>query len=426
MVHANEGAAGRRSWTLGQWLRWQEALSPKRIQLGLERVRDVAQRLQLIPAPATTLTIAGTNGKGSSAVLAAEIYHAAGYRVGCYTSPHLLRYNERIAIDGRQLADAELCAAFRAVDAARGSRVLTYFEFGTLAALWLFRTAEVDVQVLEVGLGGRLDAVNVVDADCAIVTEIGLDHQDWLGPDRESIGREKAGVYRAGRPAICVDPDPPHSLLEIGQTTDLRCIGRDFGFEPGDSTWAWHGRVDRYRDLPVPRIAGAIQLRNAAGVLAAVEALQPLREVDRAAIEAGLAEARIRGRLEHHADLLLDVGHNAEAVEVLVEYLETQPETPRALVLGMMRDKPVEAVARRLAKVFDSVYAAGLPAPRGLSPAQLAARLLGAGMRVQACVDVESALAAARRDTAGKHGTIVVCGSFKTVVAALEHGNSSS
>lgn len=308
-MRENEPAAERLNWTLDQWLHWQESLNPKRIDLGLERVSAVARALGLIPAQATTLTIAGTNGKGSSAVLAAEIYRAAGYRVGCYTSPHLLHYNERVVIEGHEAAGVDLCAAFRAVDAARNGAPLTYFEFGTLAALWLFRRAMVDVQVLEVGLGGRLDAVNIVDADCAVVTEIGLDHRDWLGPDRESIGREKAGVYRRGHPAICVDPDPPHSLLQVGQAADLRRIGYDFAFERDANSWTWHGRSERYSGLPLPHIPGAIQLRNAAGVLAAVEALQPLRKVTRTALEAGLVHARIRGRIERHADLLLSLIH---------------------------------------------------------------------------------------------------------------------
>ncbi|HEU0197995.1 MAG TPA: bifunctional tetrahydrofolate synthase/dihydrofolate synthase [Nevskiaceae bacterium] len=404
-------------WSLAQWLAWQERLHPNRIDLGLERVRRVALRLGLLPARAATLTITGTNGKGSSAVLAAAIYRAAGYRTACYTSPHLLRYNERVTIDGVPAADAELCTAFAAVEAVRGDVSLTYFEFGTLAALWLFRRARVEVQVLEVGLGGRLDAVNIVDADASIVTEIGLDHMEWLGPDRESIGREKAGIYRALRPAICVDPDPPRSLLAGARHSDLLRIGVDFTWQRAGQGWTWQGRRNRLTDLPPPALPGEIQFRNGAGVLAAVEILQGLRPVSRAAMEAGLIGVRLPGRLERHGDLLLDVAHNAEAITVLVDYVRAQSWRPRALVIGMMRDKPVEAVAALLHPLFDTVYAAGLPRPRGLSGVELAARLATAGMRPCVALDVPVALAAAR---AGRgSGRIVVCGSFKTVAAAL-------
>ncbi|MDE0855560.1 MAG: Mur ligase family protein, partial [Nevskia sp.] len=199
--------------SLADWLAYQERTHPKAIELGLERTRAVARRLGLLPARAVTLTVAGTNGKGSSVTLAAGIYQAAGYRVGRFTSPHLLRYNERIAIDGVEASDDELCRAFAAIEQARAEIPLTYFEFGTLAALWLFQQAAVDVQVLEVGLGGRLDAVNIVDADCALITNIGLDHTDWLGPDRDSIGLEKAGIMRAGRPAVYAEAAAPQRLL---------------------------------------------------------------------------------------------------------------------------------------------------------------------------------------------------------------------
>lgn len=410
-------------WQLVDWLTWQERLNPRQIELGLDRTREVAQRLQLLPAAATTIIVAGTNGKGSSATLSAAIYRAAGYRVGCYTSPHLLRYNERIALDGKIVADDVLCEAFAAIEAVRHDIPLTYFEYGTLAALWLFRSAAVDVQVLEVGLGGRLDAVNIVDADCALLTNIGLDHTDWLGPDRESIGREKAGIFRSTRPAVCVDPQPPASVQAAAARldVDMRYLDIDFRYTREDAGWTWRGRDRTYLQLPLPGLPGEIQLRNAAGVLAVVEALQALRPVHQAAVATGLQEMNLPGRLQRHADLLLDVAHNTEAAQTLSDYLRTQTSSsPRYLVLGMLADKPVEAVGSLLSPLFERIYAAGLPPPRGLSGADLQARLAAVGIAAEACEDVATALSAARAHRAGS-APIMVCGSFLTVAAALSY-----
>lgn len=410
-------------WGLDHWLAWQEQLHPTRIDLGLERVRQVALRLSLLPATCTTLSFAGTNGKGSSAVLAAEIYRAAGYRTGCYTSPHLLHYNERVNIHGQPVTDAALCEAFHAVEKARADISLTYFEFGTLAALWLFRQAQVHIQVLEVGLGARLDAVNIVDADCAVVTSIGLDHVDLLGPDRESIGREKGAIYRADRPAVCADRDPPPSIIHAGRRSRFVRIGTDFDGLPDsvnpENRWHWYGWRSRYENIPLPALPGEKQLDNAAGVLAAIESLQALRPVSRDAIESGLRRVRLPGRLEHRGDLLLDVGHNGEAIQALARHIQRQQLVPRAVVIGMMHDKPVEKVATLLAGLCDAIYAAGLPPPRGLPGPALAARLATGGIKARSCADVPAALSAARAQTSG-FGPIVVCGSFKTVAAAIE------
>ncbi|MDB5987968.1 MAG: bifunctional tetrahydrofolate synthase/dihydrofolate synthase, partial [Nevskia sp.] len=257
----------------------------------------------MLPASAVTLTVAGTNGKGSSVTLASAIYRAAGYRVGRYTSPHLLDYNERVAIDDVPVADLALCRAFAAIEQARAEIQLTYFEFGTLAALWLFREARVDVQVLEVGLGGRLDAVNIVDADCAVVTNIGLDHLDWLGHDYEQIGYEKAGIFRAARAAICVQAAPPVSVVRVAAEigAPLAVLGRDFQFQPqaDGRSWNWsdaHGK--HYDALPLPGLEGRVQLDNAAGVLAAVEALQSRVPVMSDAIRRALPQLQLRGRYE--------------------------------------------------------------------------------------------------------------------------------
>ncbi|MGH8456032.1 MAG: bifunctional tetrahydrofolate synthase/dihydrofolate synthase [Stenotrophobium sp.] len=409
-------------WTLADWLRWQENLHPRAIAMGLERVGEVAARMGLPDARIRTLTIAGTNGKGSSATLAAGIYRAAGYRVGLYTSPHLRRYNERIAIDGTEAADAELFRAFLAVEQARADISLTYFEFGTLAALWLFREARVDMQVLEVGLGGRLDAVNLVDTDCALITNIGLDHTDWLGPDRESIGHEKAGILRAGRPAICVDREPPASVTrhaqELGIT--LMRIGHEFNFTSGDGRWSWRGGEEVMPNLPMPGLRGVTQLRNAAGVIAATAALNSTLPVTPDAIRKALPALRLPGRFQRIGDVILDVGHNAEAAAVLADNLRAERIVGRVLlVLGMLTDKPVEAFAHALAPVVHGVFAAGLAGPRGQSAEALALRLRSIGLHCTEHAEIIDAYAAAR-GTARAEDVIVVTGSFLSVAAVAE------
>jgi len=412
------------AWALADWLAYQESLHPKLIALGLERVREVALRLGVLPAACPTLTVAGTNGKGSSVTLAAEIYRAAGYRVGRYTSPHLLAYNERIAIDGRAASDAALCDAFEAVEAARATISLTYFEFGTLAALWLFRRERVDVQVLEVGLGGRLDAVNIVDADCALITNIGLDHLEWLGKDRESIGFEKAGILRGGRPAICAEP-PTRSILECAERVDARlwAVQQDFGFtvaEDGGS-WDWQGPGGTYRGLPRPGLAGQAQYANAAGVLAAVTALQERLPVAEAAVRSALPQLCLRGRYEKLGDVILDVAHNAEAAAVLAENLRADGLAASVhLVLGMLSDKPVEAVCALLAPLSRSLWFGTLPPPRGLTGEELRRRAAAIGIAGTAAGSIEEAFHCARASSLrepGQKSAIVVCGSFLSVAA---------
>ncbi|NKF24292.1 bifunctional tetrahydrofolate synthase/dihydrofolate synthase [Solimonas sp. C16B3] len=406
--------------SLDDWLRLQESIHPKSIELGLDRVRRVAARLDLLRAVPFTVTIAGTNGKGSSATLTADIYRAAGYRVGLYTSPHVLRYNERVQIDGQAVADGALCAAFEAIDAARGDDTLTYFEFGTLAALWLFRAAHVEVQVLEVGLGGRLDAVNIVNADLALLTNVGLDHQDWLGDTRDEIGREKAGIFRARRPAVIVDPEPPASVLDVAErleTPTLR-LGRDFEYRIGPGrSWSWRGGNEWWTQLPPPALAGPLQYRNAAGVFALIHAGQAQRPVRRDAFERALQGMRLRGRCESYRGVLLDVAHNAEAAQAFASFLADQP-SPRALVLGMLADKPAETVATTLAPVVDQLYTVGLSGPRGLTAEALQERLAATGVAAQACDNMESALREARQ-AVGSAGCVAVTGSFLTVAAAI-------
>jgi folylpolyglutamate synthase/dihydrofolate synthase len=405
--------------SLPEWLDHIERQHARSIELGLDRVRAVALDLDLLPCKIPTLTIAGTNGKGSSATLAGAILRAGGHVCGVYTSPHLLRYNERVQIDGRPVDDAALCAAFEAVEHARGATPLTYFEYGTLAALWLFQRAAVDVQVLEVGLGGRLDAVNVIDPEVALLTNVGLDHRDWLGDDREQIGAEKAGIFRSGRVAVLGEPDPPQSVLRHAAAlgAPLRRAGIDFHRRNHpDGRWSWQGGAQCWDDLPAPALAGAYQYDNAAAVLAALQALSVWRPVDAAAVRRGLTQVHLEGRLQRHGRWLLDVAHNAEAAGVLAAHLRTLTPAPRRLVLGMLADKPIVDVARLLGPLFERVHCAGLPGPRGLSGAALAALLTGAGFDAEAHADVAEAMQAAADATTG---TVVVAGSFLTVAAAL-------
>jgi dihydrofolate synthase/folylpolyglutamate synthase len=383
-------------------------------------VRRVADRLGLLEFHPPTLTVAGTNGKGSSATLASLIYRHAGFRVGLYTSPHLLRYNERVAIDGALASDGDFCRAFAAIESVREEESLTYFEFGTLAALWLFREAKVDAQVLEVGLGGRLDAVNLIDADCALITNIGLDHTDWLGPDRQSIGREKAGILRNGRPAICVEPSPPVSVIDAAKKVcaTMQILDRDFHFKRDGVKWEWSGADGAMKALPLPGLAGIAQLRNAAGVLASVQALQPKLPVPESAIRAALPELRLPGRFERHGQVTLDVAHNVEAAQVLVENLQADSIEGRIhLVLGMLRDKPVESFCRVLQPLVSSASLAALPPPRGLSAEELSERARVGGIEGDRFPSVDAALAHAR-SLARPADRVLVTGSFLTVAAA--------
>ena len=410
--------------SLAQWLAWQEQVHPRNIELGLDRVGAVAARMGLPDARIPSLVVAGTNGKGSSATLATLIYREAGYKVGLYTSPHLLRYNERIAVDGADADDAMLCAAFIEIERARQDTPLTYFEFGTLAALWCFRERGVQVQVLEVGLGGRLDAVNLVDADVALVTSIGIDHTDWLGPDRESIGLEKAHVFRAHRPAICADPVPPSSLVAYasGIGAQLQTLGKDFSVVETGLSWTWKERDADLPGLPHPGLQGTAQLRNAAGVIAAVRVLHERVPVSENAIRRALPKLRLRGRFEQRGRVIFDVAHNVEAAAVLAENLRAHLGGQRvSLVLGMLADKPVERFCQTLSSQVQRAYCASLPPPRGLQAEAICLQARAAGMDAQAFADVSSALRAAQ-DAAGAEGWVVVTGSFLTVAAGIEHG----
>lgn len=411
--------------TLADWLAWQETLHPSAIDMGLERVAEVLRRLQLEHPPGVVITVGGTNGKGSTVALLEAILRAAGYRVGAYTSPHLLRYNERIRIDGAEVADAALCASFERIDRARDDISLTYFEFGTLAAIDLFRQAAVDVAIMEVGMGGRLDAVNVLDPDVALVTTVDLDHAQWLGETREAIGFEKAGIYRAGRPAIFGSADAPRSLLaharDIG--AHLLRFGHDFGYQAQGGQWRWWGPQQQRDALPLPALRGHSQLQNAAGALMALAAVGQRLPVDQQAIRRGLLTVALPGRfqvLPGPVTHVLDVAHNPQAAAELAANLRQMPCGGRTLaVCAMLADKDMAAVVAQLKDVVDDWYPAGLGPPRGASAGQMAAALAQAGISAHpACPHAVTALAAAQA-VAVPGDRIVIFGSFHTVAEAL-------
>lgn len=421
--------------SLEDWLSWQETLHPSEIELGLGRVGTVLARLKLNQPNFTLITVAGTNGKGSSVAMLEAILLAAGYRVGSYTSPHLLSYNERIKLDGKPVDDASLCESFERIDQARGFGLqdtaadevsLSYFEFGTLAAIDILHRAEVDIAILEVGLGGRLDAVNVLDADVALITALDVDHPDWLGADRETIAREKAGILRAGRPGVCADPSPPKSLLEHANelATPLWLVQRDFTSTQQGEHWSWQGAGQSWQQLPLPALPGAFQRRNAAGVLAVLAALADKYPIEQAAVCRGLLAARLPGRFQRLAGLpvqILDVAHNAQSAEALAENLRRLSSTGHIrMVLAMLADKDIDAVVEHLAPLVDSWYLAPLDVPRAAPMAQLQAALLNVvpAERLAVFDDVSAAHQAALA-ASEKEDVIVVCGSFHTVAAVL-------
>jgi dihydrofolate synthase/folylpolyglutamate synthase len=412
--------------SLTDWLAWQETLHPRKIDLGLERVARVAGRMQLLAPRHGVITVAGTNGKGSSIAMLEAILLSAGYRTGCYSSPHLLRYNERIRIAGKEVDDATLCAAFESVERARGDTSLSYFEFGTLAALFLFSQAHLDIVLLEVGMGGRLDAVNILDADAALVTSIDIDHSAWLGDDRETIGREKAGIFRAGRPAICSDTEPPASVFKQAQALSASwyALGGEFDWTMTGHGWSWQSSGRVYEDLPRPALAGTHQLNNAAGVLMLLEVVAERFPVQRAAIERGLTTVALAGRcqvLPGAIETILDVAHNPASAAELARLLQERTIRGRTrLVLGMLADKDVTTFMATLAPVVDDWYLATLPGDRGLSAQQLQQQFCDSsthGMARQ-FTDVATAFRRARAD-AEEGDRLVVCGSFVTGAEAV-------
>ena len=418
--------------TLEQWLCWQERLHPDAIDLGLERVRQVWGRLRPGGLQGTVITVAGTNGKGSSVALLEAIYRAAGYRVGAYTSPHLMRYNERIRLDGEEVDDEAICRAFECIDQAREDVSLTYFEFGTLAALEIFAAAGPDVVLLEVGLGGRLDAVNIVDPDLALITPIGLDHADWLGHDRDSIGREKAGIMRERRPVVCTDADLPDSVRAAAERRNapLYRLGHEFDFHAQNGGWRWQGPAEILHGLPRPALHGDCQLQNAAGALMAIACLQHGIPVTKEDIAQGLRQARLPGRLQRYElpghvgiEVVLDVAHNPHAAQALARHLRSRPVAGRTLAIyAALADKDVQAVAGEFGEVVDQWLLAGLDVPRGLAGEALT-RILAPGLAapVETHQDVEQAwFAALARARPGDR--LLGFGSFHTVAGLQRLG----
>lgn len=417
------------SRSLADWLAYLEQLHPTAIDMGLDRVRAVAARMAMTrPAP-LVVTVTGTNGKGSTCAFIASLLNAQGLKIGSYSSPHLLRYNERVLLSGREASDAELCEAFAVVEAARGEISLTYFEMGTLAAFWLFERAGLDAVVLEVGLGGRLDAVNIVDADLAVITNIGLDHADWLGNSRESVAYEKAGILREGKPALCGDLDPPQPLLDHANSLSAPLLlrGRDFDLAMGARDWHWRG-VDaagaplELHGLPLL----TLPMENAALALQAYAMLG--LPWDPARLARALLQTRVVGRLDsrqivwngRRIALLLDVGHNPHAAAFLAQRLEQRPVAgTRLAVFGLLADKDLAGVLDALVPSISDWAVAPLPTPRTQSATQLAAALLERGASVSEYATIEQALEAqcARAESVDE---ILVFGSFYCVAAALE------
>lgn len=418
--------------TLEGWLARCERLHPKEIDMTLERVQRVKERLGLAFS-VPVITVAGTNGKGSTCAMLETIALQAGYRVGLYIKPHLVHFEERCRIDGRMVEAEALLPHFEAVERARADTPLTYFEFTTLVIARLLSQAPLDLVILEVGLGGRLDAVNVVDADCAVITSIDVDHVEYLGPDREAIGREKAGILRTGRPAIVSDPVPPQSVIDRARDiqADLWLFGRDFNYAGDKQQWSWAGRSKRFNGLAYPALRGANQLLNAAGALAAFEALRERLPLTAQAVRNGLALVELPGRFQivpGQPTLVLDVAHNPHAVATLAQNLDQMGFYPRThAVFGAMRDKDLAAMLGRMAPLVDHWHFCDLPLPRAAKAADLQAlherlALKGPGpVGVRIHADPLAALRAALSE-ADPADRIVLFGSFYTVGGVLKEG----
>jgi len=416
--------------SLADWLAHAEQLHPKTMELGLDRVRAAADRLGL-SFDCPVITVAGTNGKGSTCAMLESILMHAGYKTAVFTSPHLVHFEERLRLSGQMVAPDALAVHFEAVERGRGDIALTYFEFTTLAILLCIAASKPDVAVLEVGLGGRLDAVNIVDADCAVITSIDLDHMEYLGPDRESIGFEKAGIMRPGRPAIVSDPLPPRSVIAHGEAigADLWLVGRDFNVAGDKQQWGWSGRGRRYSGLAYPALRGANQLINAAGVLAALESLRARLPVTAQAVRNGLATVELPGRFQiipGQPALVLDVAHNPHSVAALTENLDAMGFYPTThAVFGVMADKDVGPMFERIGPLIDRWYFTDLPTARAARADDLLARWRAQNRRADALAEgfgspMEALQAAI--DRADPADRIVVFGSFFTVGGVLEHG----
>ena len=429
---------------LAGWLSYIERLHTKPIAMGLDRVKQIIDRIQLTPNY-PIITVAGTNGKGSTCAMLEKIYSEAGYRVGCYTSPHLLHYNERVRVNGNEVSDKELCAAFSAIEAARLDTddvpiALTYFEIGTLAAVWHFMQADIDVAILEIGLGGRLDAVNAFEPNCAIVTSVDLDHQDFLGDTREKIGFEKAGVYRQSVPAICGEANPPDSLIAHAKQiqANFKCIHQDFSYQSNLETanadaWQYLSEGKLVYTLPLPALAGNFQLNNAASAIAAVESLQYCLPVTIGSIANALRQVALAGRFQTVSMspwVILDVAHNPHAANALsgnLKAIQSQKPGKTFAVFAMLADKDIEGVVSAVKDDIDAWYIANIDHARGALAADLLAVIkkvapsalvkvfsVAEAAYSQACHDIEACI------DDGENDKIVVFGSFFTVSSVMQ------
>ena len=427
--------------SLNAWLDWQSTLNPAEIDLGLDRIAGVLQGMGLANQfECPLIMVAGTNGKGSTVSLLESIASSAGLKAACYTSPHIIRYNERIKINGEDIDDDSLCQSFERIDQARGEIALTYFEFGTLAAIDLFMRAEPDLVIMEIGLGGRLDAVNVMEPDVSVITSIAVDHTDWLGDNREDIAREKAGIMREHKPVICAEPDVPDSLLEVAKqkSTDFFQLNQQYKVEPLSSAeWSLQSPFGNMQNLPRPALQGEFQMANAATAIVALQALQARFVIDSEHIRQGLLNVQLRGRFETLYDqplVITDVAHNPHAVDSLVAQLQSQTvKGVTRIVIAMLADKPVDEVLSLLLPVADYWYSAGLEtASRGLSAQIMSDKiehllnenesLAQPSLDVKLCPEltVKAAIDAAMRD-ADPQDRIVILGSFYTVAAATNY-----
>lgn len=410
--------------TLADWLEWQETLHPEQIELGLDRINRVYNRLAQEKSEYIVITVAGTNGKGSCVAFLESILTCAGYRVGTYSSPHLVQYNERIRVNNVNIDDQSLCDAFERVDQARGDISITYFEFGTLAALDIFNHAGLDIVILETGMGGRLDAVNIIDADVALITSIGVDHTDWLGSDRETIALEKAGIMRTGKPAIYGDLDPTLSLVKYARENKvpLSLVARDFHYGWSDDDWSWCDFETKYEHMAKPFMSGDHQLQNAAAVLAVLTKLPSTIKVNREDIEKGLSMATLAGRYQivrENPQWILDVAHNPHAANVLAESLSANPcQGKTHAVFGMLNDKDVKGVINKMKGVVDHWHACSLAVPRGIKAVDLANTIELDNVSQHdsvrdACLDLVPQLDKADR--------VIVFGSFYTVSDVMQN-----
>ena len=410
---------------LTDWLRRLETLSPREIELGLDRVLEVSGRMGL-DRPSRVIHVAGTNGKGSSVAMLRSLLSAPDAIVGTYTSPHVIHYNERICIDGEPAGDTQIVAAFERVEAARKDVALTYFEYGTLAAMAVFDVMNVDTAILEVGMGGRLDAVNAIEPDAGLITNVSLDHCEWLGNDIETIGFEKAGIMRGGEPVVFADPSVPASVQQQADRIGARLIlaGRDYTWTAvDDGSWSWQGQGHELPSLARPSLAGDMQVQNAAGVLALIEALGLDGLLAPATVDAAFGRLSLPGRMQllrREHDWLFDVAHNSAAATALAATMQRSGTTPSVAIIGMLDDKDVEGIVVALAGIVDHWIAVTAASPRAIGAAELGRRIANATNGPCVVADTQDAAIDDAREFAGSEGRILVTGSFYVVGPLLE------